>query len=201
MRKEDMDGTTVHVICRGNNHSRVFHRTDDYATMLRIIGAVKKDLRFDLYHYALMTNHVHFVVRPEKEGSLPLIMQLINHRYARYHKREYGNYGHLWQGRYRRFAINNDNYLLTCGIYVELNPVRAVMVSNADEYPWSSHRFYVHDEPSRLVAPSPAFLALGSTDDERRHAYLELVNMWLTYPVERRRAKKYFKAGATTRYP
>lgn len=201
MQSENAGETTFHVICRGNNRSRVFHRTEDFVNLLRTVEAVQGEHPFDVYHYVLMTNHAHFVMRPEKVGSLPHIMQLINHRYARYHKHEYGNYGHLWQGRYRRFAINNDNYLLTCGIYVELNPVRAVMISNADEYPWSSHRFYAHNEPNRLVTPSPAFLALGSTNDERRHAYADLVNMWLTYPVERRRAKKYFKAGAPTKYP
>ena len=102
-----------------------------------------------------MTNHVHLVIETTEEGGeLSQIMKGINLSYAQYFKVKYKHIGHFWQDRYKSIIISKDEYLLACGSYVELNPVRAGMVKDPREYRWSSY-------------PSNAY---GKKDDFNRRA-------------------------------
>ena len=194
-------GATYHVICRGNNRAAVFHAPEDYAAYLDIVHACQIEIPFAIHHYCLLTNHVHLCIQPDDDMQLPGIMQRINQRYSLYHKERYGFVGHLWQCRYRRFLAADDAYLLTCGIYIELNPVRAGIVEDPTAYRWSSARYYLAGEYDRLITPSPAFLALGNSAEERIIAYRALTDMWIRRPVDKKAAKKFFKNGAPGHHP
>ncbi|MEI7740973.1 MAG: transposase [bacterium] len=169
-----------HVICRGNNRQTVFRKMDDYLAYKTCLARAKSERSFEIFHYALMPNHVHLIVRVWHAEQLSKIMQLINLTYALYYKKQYTNIGHLWQDRYKSIIIDNDEYLLSCGAYVELNPFRASLCSKPEEYPWTSHRHYVGIARDPLINEDPIFTSLGRTDNERFAAYARHINGWQT---------------------
>jgi putative transposase len=165
-----------HVLTRGNNRQDVFEDEEDFRKYLNLLLRYKGKYQFKLYHYVLMTNHVHLVIEPsEGGGSLSEIMKGINIAYAQQYKRKYSHTGHFWQDRYKSILISKDNYLLACGSYVELNPVRAKMVEDPKDYPWSSYRAYAYGRRDRLVDEHPVYLQLSEDEGERRRKYREFV--------------------------
>jgi len=191
---------TYHIITRGNNRATVFHDEKDYRSYMDILTDVRASHPFSIYHFALMPNHVHLILSPENDDLAP-VMQRINQRYGKYYRERYDFVGHLWQGKYRCYEITTDEYLLTCGIYVELNPVRAGMVREPAEYRWSSHRFYVSTSEWDFLEPSENFLCMGKDFEERKEMYTELVKMWQEFPPTKQEARRYFRGGAEGFHP
>ncbi len=165
-----------HVLTRGNNRQDVFEDEEDFRKYLELLLRYKEKYKLKLYHYVLMTNHVHLVIEPsESGGSLSEIIKGINLAYAQHYKRKYSHTGHLWQDRYKSIIISKDEYLLACGSYVELNPVRAKMVEAPREYRWSSYRTYAHGRKDMLVDEHPVYLQLSEDEGERKNKYKEFV--------------------------
>src|SRR5580698_271852 len=144
------DGLIYHVINRGNNRQPVFLKKGDFEAFLNALAELKDRKPFELYGYCLLNNHFHLLIRP-KESSISRIMQslLVSHT-QRYHKHHRSG-GHVWQGRFKSPVVQNDEHLLTVLRYVEANPLRARLVSLADEYPWSSYRFHGAGEADDLI--------------------------------------------------
>ena len=119
-----------------------------------------------------MTNHVHLLLAPgESVAGLGQLMKALAARATRYRNRLEGRSGTLWESRYKS-SVQSDSYLLACCRYIELNPVRARMVADATDYPWSSYRIRVGDIPdSHWLDADPCFVALGNTAAERCHRY------------------------------
>ena len=165
-----------HVLTRGNNRQDVFEDGDDFRKYLDLLFRYKEKYHFKLYHYVMMTNHVHLVIEPlEEGGGLSEIMKGINLVYAQHYKRKYGHTGHFWQDRYKSIIISRDQYLLACGSYVELNPVRAKMVEDPKDYPWSSYRAYAYGKRDVLLDKHPVYLQLSEKERERRKKYRDFV--------------------------
>ena len=123
-----------HILTRGNNRKDVF-KDKDYKKYIEILQRYKEKYRFRLYHYVLMRNHVHLVLETIKKGGrLSEIMKGINLSYVQHYKNRYRHIGHFWQDRYKSIMISKDDYLLACGSYVELNPVRAKIVEDTKDY-------------------------------------------------------------------
>src|SRR5688572_29426072 len=133
---------TYHVISRGNNRSDVFLSPADKYVFLKVLQETKGQLPFALHHYVLMDNHVHMIMRTGGPELLSKAMKAINERHAMRFRRRHGGSGHVWQGRFKSFPVHDDAYLLTCGAYIELNPVRAGMVAAPEDYRWSSYHHY-----------------------------------------------------------
>jgi len=161
-----------HILSRGNNRARIFHDHHDYRSFLQIVGHYKKVFGFKLYHYCLMPNHVHFTIQPNSE--MPKFMQRIKLTYSKVFRDRYAFVGHVWQGRYKSLHIDNDAYLLACGNYIEMNPVRAGLVTKPENWPYSSYRFYAYGEKNTLVDMDPLYLSLGQTPAERQSRYRSL---------------------------
>jgi putative transposase len=141
-----------HVLTRGNNKQAIFKDDNDYLKYIEILRKYKEKYLFKLYHYVLMTNHVHLVIEPSQEGGeLYQIMKGINLSYAQHFKNKYKYTGHFWQDRFKSIIVSKDEYLLTCGSYVELNPVRARMVKEPKEYRWSSYGANAYGKKNDLV--------------------------------------------------
>lgn len=169
-------GYIYHVLTRGNNHQDVFKEEKDYKKYVEILQKYKERYRFKLYHYVLMTNHVHLVIEPiESGGRLSEVMKGVNLSYAQYFKHKYKHTGHFWQDRYKSIIISKDNYLLACGSYVELNPVRAKIVEDPKDYKWSSYRIYAYGNKSPIVDEHPIYQGLSENEAERRKRYREFV--------------------------
>ena len=161
-----------HILTRGNNRQDIFRDKIDYQKYFEILDRYKERYQFKLYHYVLMTNHVHLVLETQEEGgNLAEIMKGINLSYAQYYKRRYDHVGHFWQDRYKSILISKDQYLLACGSYVELNPVRAGLVRDPKDYRWSSYLAYAYGKKDSLVDEHPIYQELSRDGLERRKRY------------------------------
>ena len=130
-------GVPYHVTQRGNQRQRVFYRDSDRTTYLDWLGEYCDRLDVKVLAYCLMPNHTHLIVVPQAADGLARVFGPLHSRYARRVNRVKDWVGHLWQGRYFSSALD-DAYLHAATRYVERNPVRAFMVSRAEDYPWSS---------------------------------------------------------------
>lgn len=165
-----------HILTRGNNRQDVFKDEKDYEKYLEILKKYKDKYKFKLYHYVFMTNHIHLVVEPKEEGgNLAEIMKGINLSYAQYYKRKYKHTGHFWQDRYKSIIISKDNYLLACGSYIELNPIRAKIAEDPKDYPWSSYNTYAFGKKDHLIDEHPIYNELSKDATERKKKYREFV--------------------------
>jgi len=161
---------------RGNNRQAVFRDDEDYGRYLAILQRYRKKYTFKLYHYVLMRNHVHLVLQPaEQGGALSEIMKGINLSYAYHYKKKYRHVGHFWQDRYKSIIVSADEYLLACGSYVELNPVRAHIVDDPMDYRWSSYAWYACGHSNQLLDTQPVYQAFGRNAGERRQKYRDFV--------------------------
>ena len=174
-RWQVQDDQIYHIVTRGNNRMRVFHDTKDFAYYLKLIQDYQTKCAILLFHYCLMTNHVHLLVKVLKKEDLKRFMQGVNQSYSNHYKRLYKHTGHLWQGRYKSFLIQEDSYLLECGRYIERNPLRAKMVDDPKNWEWSSYHFYGWGKENSLIDPHGLYLDLGETPEARQMNYRDYV--------------------------
>lgn len=168
-------GYPHHVIQRGNNRQAIFASAADYQMLLDLLGDNARKFGVALHSYVLMTNHFHLLATPESADALPHMMQAVGRRYVRYFNDSQGRSGTLWEGRYKSTLIQTERYLLACMVYIDLNPVRAGLVAEARDYPWSSAGHYLGLRTDRLITPHPLYWTLGNTPFAREAAYAELV--------------------------
>jgi putative transposase len=168
-------GYPHHLIQRGNNRQPVFVDERDYELLLSLLAEYAAREKVAIHAYVLMGNHFHLLATPERDNSLPRMMQAVGRRYVQMFNKRHARTGTLWEGRYRATLVQTDRYLLTCMAYIDLNPVRAGMVQRAADYRWSSHRHYIGQSSDKLVTPHPLCWALGNTPFAREAAYADLV--------------------------
>ena len=146
-----------HVLNRGNGRAEVFHKQDDYAAFLKLLQEASERVSMRLLAYRLMPNHFHLVVWPRKDGDLSRWMQWLLTSHVRRYHRHYQTSGHVWQGRYKAFPIEDDEHLLTVMRYVERNPVRTktIPVRKAQRWPWSSIGVLAGDVDRPQLHPGP----------------------------------------------
>ena len=131
-------GFAYHVISRGNGRQAVFHKDDDYAAFLRLFDDAQDRCPMRVLAYCLMPNHFHLVLWPREDGDLSRWMQwLLTTHVRRYHE-HYQTSGHVWQGRFKAFPIQEDEHLLTVLRYAERNPQRAGLAKRGKPWPWCS---------------------------------------------------------------
>ena len=139
-------GTAYHVTQRGTDRQRVFFLNSDRKMYLHLLSRNLAGARVRVLAYALMTNHVHAVVVPERADSLAILFRRVHGRYAQYINTRRGRSGHLWQGRFYSCPLEGA-HLATALRYVEENPCRAGMVEQPDEYRWSSAAVHLGRRP------------------------------------------------------
>ena len=165
-----------HILTRGNNRQEVFKDERDYKKYIEILQRYKDKYKFKLYHYVLMRNHVHLILESiERGGTLAEIMKGINLSYAQYYKKRYKHIGHFWQDRYKSIIISKDDYLLACGSYVELNPVRAGIVEDPKDYKWSSYNVYAYGKKDFIADEHSIYKGLSRNEAERKKKYREFI--------------------------
>jgi len=138
-------GAVYHVMLRGNGGRDIFFDESDRIRFCDLLeeGVKRFDVRIPAF--CLMSNHVHLAMQVA-EIPLSRVIQNLSFRYARYYNAKRQSTGHLFQGRYKAVLIDADSYLLELVRYIHLNPVRAGMVENPEDYRWSGHRAYLGKE-------------------------------------------------------
>ncbi len=172
-------GYPHHVIQRGNNRQSIFKDAADQELMLDLLAEQAKKFQVEIHSYVLMGNHLHLLATPQTQDGLPMMMQAVGRSYVRYFNRRHQRTGTLWEGRYRSTIVQTERYLLACMAYIDLNPVRAGMVAQAGDYPWSSHAHYMGRRSDPLVTPHALYWELGNTPFAREAAYGALVQAGL----------------------
>ena len=170
------DDSVFHIIQRGNNKQSIFSEEEDFKEFLSIVGRYIAKFKVEIYHYCLMKNHIHILLKIFKKETLAKIMQGVFQSYRFYYRRKYGHTGYLYQGRYKSELIQDDSYLSECGRYIERNPVRAKIVKGPDEYKWSSCKYYTSGQKDDIITEDPLYENFGNTIKRRRANYKEYVS-------------------------
>lgn len=166
-----------HIVQRGHNRQAVFAADADYNYYLENLIGFKRAFDCKIYAYCLMTNHVHLVVDPGKNpGSLSRLMKRVAGRQTRYVNKLEKRTGSLWEGRFKSSMIATEEYLPACCRYIELNPLRAGMVTDPGAYRWSSYGAKALGRNDAVVDFHPCYLALGENAGVRQQAYAEYVH-------------------------
>ena len=173
-RRDVRGGIPAQIRHRGNQHLNVFVDDEDREWYLELLRRAARKCGLDVHHYSLMDTHSHVLATPRHERCLASAMHLLGQRYSLFFNRKHNRRGALWFGPYESKPVDDECYVLTCARYIEQNPVRARIVSECEDYKWSSYRFYAFGEPSDWIVPHPLYLALGDTPERRQEAYRAL---------------------------
>lgn len=187
-------GATYHITTRGNHRNDIFRDDEDYLVYLNIVEESLKRYSGNLYCYCLMTNHVHLVIETS-EISIGTIMKRINQIYTQYFNNKFNLVGHLFQGRYFGEIIEEDRYVLEVSRYIHLNPVRANMVENAEDYKWSSYSMIIGEVKERLITSEKILNYF--TLENKREAYMRFVEseIRIDMKIKSKKSKKEQEVG------
>lgn len=172
-------GMPQHVITRGVDRRAVFFSPDDYVLFKKALLANAQKYGGAVHAYVLMTNHIHLLLTPIEKRSIPQILQGLGRDFVQRINRQYGRTGTLWQARYKASLVQDDLYLLHCQRYIELNPVRAGMVSDPADYEHSSYRHNALGAEDPIVSTHAVYDDLGLNDAKRRIRYRDLFKIEL----------------------
>ena len=145
-----------HVMARGNARMPIFLDDADYRQFVYVLGDVLEELAVTCWNYCVMPNHYHLTVQPTR-ANLSVAIRRINGAYALWWNRRHGRVGHVFQGRFKDQIVDKESYLLALSRYVVMNPVRAGLVEEPEQWVWSSYC------ATAGLSPAPAFLSPHST--------------------------------------
>ena len=169
-----VDGGYYHIITRGIDRRRLFCYRQDYDYFLEIVRKYLEKFQVSILHYCLMTNHIHLIIQAGKKEDLPRFMQAVLQVYASHFRKKYNSVGFIFQNRYKSSFIDKDSYLLECGRYIERNPLRAGIIDDLQDYPWSSFHCYAKGVDDDLIKKkNPLYFDLGNTEQARQQRYRE----------------------------
>ena len=167
-------GHPHHVTQRGNGRGQVFFEDGDYELYRDLLSEAARKAGAEIWCYCLMPNHVHIIIVPFDKDGLRRTFADVHRRYTGYVNARRRVTGHLWQGRFGS-VVMDENHLANAVRYVSLNPVRARLVKQAQDWQWSSVRAHMRGRDDRLVKVAPVrqrygkfrgFLAQESDDEE-----------------------------------
>ncbi|HMB95961.1 MAG TPA: transposase, partial [Tepidisphaeraceae bacterium] len=132
-------GCVYHVLNRGNNRQRIFRKPADFAAFVQLLIDGKQHADVDLLAYCLMNNHFHLALIPRRDRDLAAYLSWVTNTHVKRYRAHYPDTsGHLYQGRYKSFVVEEDSHLLSLLRYIEANPLRAKLVDRAQDWRWSS---------------------------------------------------------------
>ncbi|MCH5210577.1 MAG: transposase [Oscillospiraceae bacterium] len=131
-----------HIMLRGINQQLIFEEKEDYLRFIETLEKYKAISEYKIFAYCLMPNHIHLLIKTEKE-DLDLIIKRIAGSYVYWYNWTYHRIGHLFQDRYKSEPIEDDSYFLTVLRYIHQNPLKAGIVKEIEEYEFSSYNDYI----------------------------------------------------------
>ena len=174
-KRVDAAGSIYHALNRGNRRQTIFHKDEDYEAFLRVLEEGLAKYPVELYSYVLMPNHWHLVLRPSEDGGMGRLLRWVTATHTqRYHAHyDTSGEGHLYQSRFKSFPIEDDEHFLTVCRYVERNPLRAKLVSRAEDWKYGSLWEW-------LQKPKPERSLLSAWPLPRTTKWVERVNQVLS---------------------
>lgn len=177
-------GGLYHVIARGNARENVYRKTGDHELFLDVIGHVVERFGWLCYAYCLMDNHYHLVLETPRP-NLSSGMRQLNGLYARRFNLRHDRCGHVFQSRFRSILVEKGSHLLEACRYTVLNPVRAGICAQPDEWRWSSYRACAGTGPAEPFLSVNALLGqFGETERAAQDSYRRFVAEGLAEATE-----------------
>ncbi|MEN6386931.1 MAG: transposase [Phycisphaerales bacterium] len=146
-------GYPHHIIQRGNRRQQTFFNDEDYEAYIALMAEWCQKCGVEIWFYCLMPNHVHLIAVPQSEDGLRRAIGEAHRRYTRRINFREDWRGHLWQGRFSSFVMDNK-YLQTAVRYIAMNPVKAGMSKRPEQYRWSSTAAYFNGKEDNLIKRS-----------------------------------------------
>lgn len=168
----DVAGEIYHVINRSNGRAWLFDTDGDYRAVLDALAETLEKVPIEIFAFCIMSNHWHFAARPMSDGDMGRFFgkftQKLTQRWHKFH-RSVGT-GHLFQGRYKSFLVQTDEYFLQLMKYIEANPLRAGLVANAEEWRWGSlgMRIFAPRSASEILVPWPVEMPINYLEEVNR---------------------------------
>jgi REP element-mobilizing transposase RayT len=177
-----------HIINRGVDQRVIFKEAKDYEQFEELMCFYAQCFDIVLHNYCLMGNHYHLLIEIKKE-NLSKFMRQLNMNYAIYFNKKYKRSGHLWQGRFKSWYVTDEAYLYTLMCYIEQNPIKANIVKDIKEYPYSSYHYFLNYKniPECL---QNAWIVQNHRDDT------EAIEAFLTNPVDTTQLQELKKASS-----
>ncbi len=163
--REKSESGIYHVMLRGVNKQQIFEETEDYEKFIQVLEECKEISKFEIYAYCLMGNHIHLLLRVEKE-PLETIFRRIGSRFVYWYNIKYERHGHLFQDRYKSEPIDDDAYFVVALRYILRNPVKAGLCRYANEYKYSSYKDYTSLGENTLSDTEKGISLIGEKEFE-----------------------------------
>ena len=189
-------GALYHITSRGNAQHAIYLTNDDRQQFLALLQNTVQRYDWYCHAYCLMDNHYHLLIETHTP-SLSKGMKYLNGTYTQYFNRQHHRVGHVFQGRYKSILVEKDSYLLELARYIVLNPVRAQMVRNAQNWPWSSYRAtagYVENHP--CLTTDWVLAGFSTAKQKAQQRYSEFVNAGNKQPSPWQQLKNQIYLGA-----
>lgn len=155
-RKHQLSNSLIyHIYNRSNARVSIFNHKEDFCCFMDLLRSYSQRFSLKLYHWVIMSNHYHLLLELEEPERISNIMSGLAKAYSCYHHKAYSASGFLWQGRFKSKPVQKEKYLIACGRYIERNPVKAGMVNQAYEYPYSSAIVYCLGKSDRITIEYP----------------------------------------------
>ncbi len=182
-----------HIINIGVEQRVIFKEAEDYEYFEELMCFYAKSFGITLHNYCLINNHYHLLIEIKQE-SLSRFMQQLNMNYAIYFNKKYKRSGHLWQGRFKSWYVTDEAYLYTLMCYIEQNPLKANVVKELKEYPYSSYHYFLnHKEIPECL--QNAWIVQNYKDET------EAIEAFLTNPVDTSQLQGLKKASNLVEAP
>jgi putative transposase len=171
-----LPGQLHHVLLRGNNRQPVFADDADRALWVALLTQHASAQGVALHAWALMPDHIHLLLTPQRDGALSLCMQATGRAYVQAFNRRHGRHGTLWEGRYRSTVLETEPWLLRAMVWLDTHPQRAGLSDHlGGAHPWTTAAHYLGLRHERaLTVPAP-YWALANTPFAREAAYRTLL--------------------------
>ncbi len=184
---------TYHVVNRGVEQRVVFKESVDYEYFEELMCFYAKSFNITIHNYCLMSNHYHLLLEI-KEENLSKFMRQLGMNYAIYFNKKNKRSGHLWQGRFKSWYITDDSYLYTLMCYIEQNPLKANIVKDIKEYPYSSYHYFLNNKTIPQCLKN-AWIAENYKYDK------EAIKAFLTSPIDHTQLKELKTASSLIEAP
>lgn len=169
-------GLLHYVISKGNAGMSLFKDREDHLQYISLLKDAITQSPLHLYNYLLMGNTIHLLVKTAEDGALSKAMEFVTREYAKYFNAKYNSAGHVFQGRFKSFTVQDEEFYFPCSRYIDMNPVKAQLVGDVKDYEWSGYKTLALGEKGHIQLEKHAlYEKLGQSETERRLVYRTLV--------------------------
>ena len=163
-----VQGQYYHLYNRAVGTELLFYNPDNYVHCLRLVERYRRPYGAAIVAYCLMPNHYHFCIRQDSEQPLSRFVSVVSNAYVQALNRQQNRQGTLFQGRFRHVWVDRDEYLVHLCRYIHLNPVKAGLVSNIEDWPYSDYAEWIGLRPAVLTADARSGGYFPTPDAYRR---------------------------------